>query len=360
MKRFILLFLPALAAAQGLQFYPFGPCRLVDTRGTAFGFAGAAPFSGPSLAPQSTTTFPFLSTAQAATSAPSPCGQIPATAQGYALNITVVPQAQGAVDYITVWPAPAPGATAMPQPVVATLDDPQGMIIQNAATIADGGGGIQIFNAGPSTTDVVIDMNGYYAPGQTGGPQWPVMWNGPGMPLYPNQPGMPPSTALACLPYSATGYNGITYATPGNMYYEPGAQTPVATVIGSPFTLTYTVVATDTPVTIATALAALTTGNQAITNAGVSVSTDGMGDLTVTVPAGLGVFGLVANFGTGATTESMSVAGNEVTISGTATAGDTAILNLSFSAVTTTPDQLWVCMIGKSQTGEWVAIATAP
>ena len=165
MKRFILLFLlPALAAAQGLQFYPFGPCRLVDTRGTAFGFAGQAPFSGPSLAPMSTTVFPFLSSAQAATTAPSPCGQIPATAQGYALNITVVPQAQGAVDYITVWPAPAPGATAMPQPVVATLDDPQGMIVQNAATISDGGGGIQVFNAGPSTTDIVIDINGYYAP----------------------------------------------------------------------------------------------------------------------------------------------------------------------------------------------------
>jgi hypothetical protein len=363
MKRFILLFLPALAAAQGLQFYPFGPCRLVDTRGTAFGFAGQAPFSGPSLAPMSTTVFPFLSSAQAATTAPSPCGQIPATAQGYALNITVVPQAQGAVDYITVWPAPAPGATAMPRPVVATLNDPQGMIVQNAATISDGGGGIQIYNAGPSTTDIVIDINGYYAPGQdgaTGAPPWPVMWNGPGMPLYPNQPGMPPGTALACLPYSPVGYSGMPYASPGNLYYEPGAQTPVATVVGSPFTLTYAVVATDTPMTIAAALAALVSGNAGLVTAGVTVSVDGMGDLTLAVPAALGVFGLIANFGTGATAESMSVAGNEVTVSGTATAGDTAILNLSFSAVTTTPDQLWVCMIGKSQTGEWVAIATAP
>jgi hypothetical protein len=148
--------------AQGLQFFPFGPCRLADTRGGTY-FTGPAPFGGPSLTPQSTTTFTFLSAAQATTTAPSPCGQIPATAQAYVLNVTVVPQAFGAVDYVTIWPASA--ATPAPQrPVVATLDDPEGEIMSNAVVVGELGAGVNVYNSGAATTDIVIDMNGYYAP----------------------------------------------------------------------------------------------------------------------------------------------------------------------------------------------------
>ena len=55
---------PALTAS-GLQFYPVSPCRLVDTRGTAAGFNGIAPFSGPSIAAGATLTIPVQSTAEA-------------------------------------------------------------------------------------------------------------------------------------------------------------------------------------------------------------------------------------------------------------------------------------------------------
>jgi hypothetical protein len=90
---------------------------------------------------------------------PAPCGVIPSSAQAYSVNITVVPHADGAVDYVSLWAA---GAT---QPFVATLNDPEGLIVSNAAIVPAGSpsGGISVFNAGPAATDVVIDMNGYFA-----------------------------------------------------------------------------------------------------------------------------------------------------------------------------------------------------
>ena len=75
----------------------------------------------------------------------------------------MVPVAGGAVDYVSLWPA---GAT---QPFVATINDPQGAIVANAAivpagpTTSPGYGGVSVYNDGPSTTNVIIDMNGYFA-----------------------------------------------------------------------------------------------------------------------------------------------------------------------------------------------------
>ena len=156
----------------GLQFYPVAPCRLVDTRGAAAGFNGIAPFSGPSIAAGATLTIPVQSAAEASTNTePAPCGVIPSTAQAYSFNITVVPhRASGAVDYVSLWAA---GST---QPYVATLNDPEGLIVANAAIVPAGtpSGGISVYNAGPSTTDVVIDMNGYFAPPSTGLQFYPV------------------------------------------------------------------------------------------------------------------------------------------------------------------------------------------
>jgi hypothetical protein len=144
----------------GLQFFPVAPCRLIDTRGIAAGFNGIAPFSGPSIAAGGTLNIPVQSASEAtANTTPAPCGAIPSTAQAYSVNITVVPQAGGAVDYVSLWPA---GSN---QPFVSTLDDPEGLIVANAAVVPAGtpSGGISVFNAGPSTADVVIDMNGYFA-----------------------------------------------------------------------------------------------------------------------------------------------------------------------------------------------------
>jgi hypothetical protein len=142
-----------------LQFHPIAPCRLVDTRGTAGGFNGIAPFSGPSIAAGETLTIPVQSAIEGGVNTtPAPCGTIPSTAQAYSLNLTVVPHAGGPVDYVSLWPA------GLPAPSASTLDDPEGLIVANAAIVEAGApsGGINVFNAGPSTADVIIDMNGYF------------------------------------------------------------------------------------------------------------------------------------------------------------------------------------------------------
>ena len=159
------------AGVPALQFYPVAPCRLADTRGAAAGFNGNSPFSGPSLPSQGTITIPVQSAAEAsANTTPAPCGVIPSTAQAYSFNLTVAPAAGGAVNYISLWPA------GSEQPVVSTLDDPQGLIVSNAAIVPAGSpsGGISVYNDGPSATDVILDMNGYFAPPGSGLEFYPV------------------------------------------------------------------------------------------------------------------------------------------------------------------------------------------
>jgi hypothetical protein len=138
-----------------LTFIAITPCRLVDTRGGAFN--GISPFSGPSLAPMTTATFPVQEAS--GNTAPAPCGTIPSIAQAYSFNLTLVPAGGGRVNYVSMWPS------GHPQPVVSTLDDVQGLIVSNAAIVPAGtvNGGISVFNDGPATTDVIIDMNGFFA-----------------------------------------------------------------------------------------------------------------------------------------------------------------------------------------------------
>jgi len=126
-------------AAQGLAFYPLTPCRIADTRGTA----GA--FGGPQMTAQSTRNFPVTSSA---------CN-VPSTAQAYSLNMTVVPPA--ALIYLTTWPA------GEVQPTVSTLNSFNGRIVANAAIVPAGTSGaidVYVYN----NSDVIIDINGYFAP----------------------------------------------------------------------------------------------------------------------------------------------------------------------------------------------------
>ena len=86
---------------------------------------------------------------------PSSDCNVPATALAYSLNIGVV--TPGPFAYLTVWP------TGQPEPVVGTLSSPGAGIVSDAAIVPAGtGGAINIFVA--DTTDVIIDINGYFAP----------------------------------------------------------------------------------------------------------------------------------------------------------------------------------------------------
>lgn len=140
-----------------LTFVAITPCRLVDTRGSVGGFTGVTPFNGPSLTSGMTQTYQVQSATEAMTTEPAPCGTIPSIAEAYSFNVTVIPQGGSAVDFITVWP------TGGDRPIVSTLNDLTGGVVANAAIVPAGtAGSVNVFNSGPATTDLIIDMNGFY------------------------------------------------------------------------------------------------------------------------------------------------------------------------------------------------------
>jgi uncharacterized repeat protein (TIGR01451 family) len=129
----------AANGAPNLAFYAVTPCRIADTRNPT------GTFGAPSLAAGVPRTFPVPS---------SSCG-IPASAQAYAFNMTVVPTAP--VGYLTTWP------TGSSQPIVSTLNAPTGTVTSNAAIVPAGvNGAITVFAT--NATDLIVDINGYFAP----------------------------------------------------------------------------------------------------------------------------------------------------------------------------------------------------
>jgi hypothetical protein len=136
-------FVPS-GAPSALAFYAVTPCRAADTR-NATGSLG-----GPFLTAGSTRSFPIQS---------GGCG-LPSGAEAYSLNVTAVPR--GKLDYLTMWPS------GQSQPLVSSLNAPTGAVTANAAIVPAGdGGNVSVFVTGD--TDIVLDVNGYFAaPGANG------------------------------------------------------------------------------------------------------------------------------------------------------------------------------------------------
>jgi DNA-binding beta-propeller fold protein YncE len=138
----------APASASTLAFYPLPPCRVVDTRG-AVGNLG-----GPFLTGNQERDFPVLD---------SSCIPQGIAAQAYSFNVTAVPHPTGQrLGYLTVWPY------GEPKPTVSTLNNLTGTIVANAAMVQAGTAGeVAVFPN--DDTDLLIDINGYFAaPGQGG------------------------------------------------------------------------------------------------------------------------------------------------------------------------------------------------
>ena len=132
-------FIDPVSNAQALAFYPLTPCRIADTRNPA-GLLG-----GPAIAANASRDFPVIS---------SSCG-VPANAQAYSMNATVVPS--GPLGYLTLWP------TGQTQPFVSTLNAITGAVVANAAIVPAGtNGSISAFVSNQS--HLVLDINGYFAP----------------------------------------------------------------------------------------------------------------------------------------------------------------------------------------------------
>ena len=139
---------------QTLQFYPLTPCRVLDTRYQS-GHLG-----GPYLHGTRERDFPVLE---------SNC-QVPPTAQAYSMNFTAVPWQGKPLGYLSAW------AAGGNQPQVSTLNNPTATVVANAAIVPVGvGGAIAVYPS--QDTDLVVDINGYFASPGTGG-----------LSLYPTAP----------------------------------------------------------------------------------------------------------------------------------------------------------------------------
>jgi hypothetical protein len=85
---------------------------------------------------------------------------VPATARAYSVNLTAVPR--GPLGYLTAWP------TGQIQPYTSNLNASTGAITANAAIVQAGtGGAFSVFAS--NDTDLVADINGYFAPIGAGG-----------------------------------------------------------------------------------------------------------------------------------------------------------------------------------------------
>lgn len=129
-----------------LAFYALTPCRVADTRNPD------GPLGGPSLAARHQRDLPVLS---------SSCG-IPNTAQAYSMNFTAVPKNGTPLAVFNAWPA------GQAQPATSVLNAPTGTVVANAAIVLAGtGGDIDVWAS--DNTDLVVDVDGYFAPAGQGG-----------------------------------------------------------------------------------------------------------------------------------------------------------------------------------------------
>ena len=178
-------FLPP--GSQTLQFYPLTPCRLVDTR------QPDGPLGGPRLEAQQERDFPLLM------SSCIPSNVIPVA---YSLNVTAVPNPRHQpLGYLTLWPA------GEPQPDVSTLNNPTGTTVANATITAAGQNG-ELAVYPYDSTDLLIDINGYFAAPAIGGYSF-----------YPVPPCRAYDTRTFTQPFSGEVMVDITYSLclpPGN------------------------------------------------------------------------------------------------------------------------------------------------
>jgi uncharacterized repeat protein (TIGR03803 family) len=131
-----------IPTAETLQFYPVVPCRLVDTRnGRDGGTLQAGLERDYSIAGN--------------------CG-IPAGAKAYSVNVTAIP-VSGGFDYLTVWPQ------GEQRPDVSTLNNSTGTVVANAAIVSAGSNQAVAFYANSNNTDLLLDVNGYFADPGAGG-----------------------------------------------------------------------------------------------------------------------------------------------------------------------------------------------
>jgi uncharacterized protein YqgV (UPF0045/DUF77 family) len=134
----------AANANGGYEFFPVTPCWLVDTRVSSF----PATFGPPTMSAGAIRTFSIPND--------TACS-IPSTAEAYSLNVTAVPK--NTLGFLSIWP------TGQPLPNVSTLNVYNaGTVVANAAIVPAGTNGGSINAYVTDATDLILDINGYFAP----------------------------------------------------------------------------------------------------------------------------------------------------------------------------------------------------
>ena len=135
-----------------LPFIAVNPCRIADTRG--LGFSGQA--GPPALTAGTTRTFEISGTV---TGVPAQCG-IPLTARAVSFQFTVIQP--GGEGNLIAWPSgPAPGVSVLNWAAgIFALGN--GIVVPIDATVTPGKLRVLVNAAGGVTTQLTIDVNGYY------------------------------------------------------------------------------------------------------------------------------------------------------------------------------------------------------
>src|SRR5205085_5215942 len=120
---------------------------------------------------------------------------VPNTAKAYSLNYTSVPRPNG-LGFLTTWP------TGSAQPLVSTLNAPTGAVTANAAIVPAGTNGA-ISVVASNDSDLVIDINGYFAPPTAGGLSFHTLT--PCRVLDSRVLNIPPQTGQADIPVGDQG-----------------------------------------------------------------------------------------------------------------------------------------------------------
>src|SRR5580704_16824730 len=141
--------LPGSATTDDLVFVPITPCRLADTRPSQpYPALGTTP-----LAPLTPRTLPIAGSCGVENTGflfPGP--------EAFSLNVTVVPPSGTTGGYLLVYPNPI-----TPIPLVASFTWNPGASYQSNAVISAASQGGSVNVVANATTEVVIDINGYYA-----------------------------------------------------------------------------------------------------------------------------------------------------------------------------------------------------
>jgi hypothetical protein len=210
-----------------MVYVPIPPCRIIDTR-IGLGQPPNSSLNIHALAANTPTTWQiaFPTTLDDNPYPDDQCALPYNVGSAYSINVTVVPRNNAAVWFTSVWGSSSPALATNAVPQFSNVNAYTGTDTANAAII-NGPGTLTAY--ADVTTDLVVDVTGWFAPASMASE---------GLSLY----SLPPCRALDTRQTSADGLQGIL-----EVPLDPSAACPLPTGLPTPqsFVLNATVVPTS-------------------------------------------------------------------------------------------------------------------